>query len=86
MTEPSVWRVLVVDDDAGMRETLSEILGAHDIAAVTAGTAAAAQAILVAEPIALAILDQRLPDATGIELAEAIKATDPDLPVLLMTG
>jgi signal transduction histidine kinase/CheY-like chemotaxis protein len=86
MTEPALWRVLVVDDDAGMRETLSEILGAHDISAVTAGTAAAAHAIIAQESIALAILDQRLPDATGIELAEALKASDPDLPVLLMTG
>ena len=31
MTDPALWRVLVVDDDAGMRETLSEILAAHDI-------------------------------------------------------
>jgi len=86
MTEFAKLRVLVVDDDAGMRETLSEILAAHDIAAVTAGTAAGAHAILAEESISLAILDQRLPDATGIDLAEEIKANDPDLPVLLMTG
>jgi signal transduction histidine kinase len=86
VTEPALWRVLVVDDDAGMRETLAEILGAHDIVVVTAGSAAAARVIVAEEPIALAILDQRLPDATGIELAETLKQTDPDLPVLLMTG
>jgi signal transduction histidine kinase/DNA-binding response OmpR family regulator len=86
MTEPSQWRVLVVDDDAGMRETLAEILAAHDVVTVTAGTAAAAHELLAEGTVALAILDQRLPDATGIELAEALKRDDPDLPVLLMTG
>jgi len=51
VTDPALWRVLVVDDDAGMRETLAEILGAHDVVVVTAGTAAAARAVIDAEPI-----------------------------------
>jgi signal transduction histidine kinase len=36
--------------------------------------------------IALAIVDQRLPDATGTDLAYRLKEIDPDLPVLLLTG
>jgi signal transduction histidine kinase len=36
--------------------------------------------------IALAIVDQRLPDAAGTDLAHRLKELDPDLPVLLCTG
>jgi signal transduction histidine kinase len=85
-SEPGRWRVLVVDDDAGMRETLTDILASKSITAVTASTAAAAEAVMRDGEIALAIVDQRLPDAVGIDLAERLKSLDEDLPVLLMTG
>ena len=85
---PSVgrWRVLVVDDDAGMRETLAELLAAQSIGAITADSAAAAEELVGTERVALAIVDQQLPDAAGTELAARLKADDPDLPVLLLTG
>ena len=80
------WRVLIVDDDAGMRETVADILAAHSIEAVTASSAATAEDAVRAGGIALAIVDQRMPDLAGIDLAERLKKRDPDLPVLLMTG
>ncbi|MBV9290820.1 MAG: response regulator [Frankiales bacterium] len=85
-TDGGHWRVLVVDDDQGMRETLSDILAAQSLAVVAAATAAAAERIAREEPIALAIVDQRLPDALGTDLADRLKQHDPDLPVLLLTG
>jgi signal transduction histidine kinase len=84
--DPGRWRVLVVDDDPGMRETVADILAAHSITPETASTAAAAEAAVRGGHIALAIVDQRLPDAFGTDLAERLKAYDPDLPVLLVTG
>ena len=54
----SQWRVLVVDDDAGMRETLSDILAAESIRTVTAGTGEAAEEVMKLGQVALAILDQ----------------------------
>lgn len=86
MTEPAGWRVLVVDDDAGMRETVSEILESQGIPAVTASNAEAAEDIVRAGDISLAIVDQRLPDAMGTDLSERLHKLDPDMPVLLMTG
>lgn len=79
-------RVLVVDDDAGMRETLQDILAADGIASVTAGTGAAAIAAFEQGGIALALVDQRLPDVAGTDLAQQLKGQDPDLPVLMLTG
>ena len=54
VTEAFAQRVLVVDDDPGMRETLQDILAAEGIAALTAGTGA------------LAVID-RGPRASGEE-------------------
>src|SRR3954454_327114 len=79
-------RVLVVDDDAGMRETLQDILAADGIASVTAATGAAAIAAFEQGGIALALVDQRLPDVAGTDLAQQLKGQDPDLPVLMLTG
>jgi signal transduction histidine kinase len=79
-------RVLVVDDDAGMRETLQDILAADGIASVTAASGAAAIAAFAQGGISLALVDQRLPDVAGTDLAQQLKGQDPDLPVLMLTG
>ena len=78
--------VLIVDDDAGMRETLQDILAVEGLASVTAANGAAAIAAFERGGIALALVDQRLPDIAGTDLAEQLKGKDPDLPVLMLTG
>jgi len=80
------WHVLVVDDDAGMRETVADILSGASIDSRTAANAAAAEAVMAEGNVAMAIVDQRLPDAEGVDLARRLKEMDPDLPVLLLTG
>jgi signal transduction histidine kinase len=80
------WSVLVVDDDPGMRETLADILAVQSISARTVSNARAAEEAMRDDKIALAIVDQRLPDAHGTDLAHRLKEIDPDLPVLLLTG
>ncbi|MBV8957390.1 MAG: response regulator [Actinobacteria bacterium] len=85
-TGPQGDRVLIVDDDAGMRETLVDILGLHGIQATAVGSAAAATASNAASAAAVAVVDQRLPDTTGVELSAALKARDPDLQVVMLTG
>ncbi|HET7530526.1 MAG TPA: ATP-binding protein [Mycobacteriales bacterium] len=86
MSELTGWRVLVVDDDPGMRETLSEILSREHIPSVTAASGHAAEAVMAQGQVALAIVDQRLPDVTGVDLVDRLKAYDGDLPVLLLSG
>ena len=80
------WSVLVVDDDPGMRETLADILEGQSIKATAVSNGRAAEDAMRSGQIALAIVDQRLPDATGTDLAHRLKELDPDLPVLLLTG
>jgi signal transduction histidine kinase len=86
LAEMNGWRVLVVDDDPGMRETLSDILGREEIPCTTAANGRAAEAAMEDGGIVLAIVDQRLPDIMGVDLVDRLKAYDADLPVLLLSG
>ena len=87
MTRPAVpGSVLVVDDDRAMRETVVEILAATGIEAEGAGTAAEARERQERLAPSVALVDQRLPDATGIEVGSRLKERDADLTVLLVTG
>ena len=78
--------VLVVDDDAAMAGTVVEILGLRGItaAAVTSATAAITQEREL-HP-AVVVCDQRLPDMSGLVLCAAIRAIDPDVTLILLTG
>jgi PAS domain S-box-containing protein len=78
--------VLVVDDERGMRETIADVLDLEGIEVHTAGSGAAALEALPRVQPALAIVDYRLPDMTGIELAGALKAADRDIVVVALTG
>ncbi len=78
--------VYVVDDDAGMRETVIDILGLSRVGAEGFGTGSSVQAALGSARPDLVIVDQRLPDTTGINLATMLKSRDPDLGVILLTG
>jgi two-component system, response regulator FlrC len=78
--------VLVVEDDATLREALIDTLLAAGIAALGAGDAADALRQLEAEEIALVITDVHMPGPNGYQLLTSIKRLRPDLPVVLMTA
>jgi FixJ family two-component response regulator len=78
--------VYVVDDDPGMRQTVTEILARAGIAAEGFASGASVLAPNGAGRPDLAVVDQRLPDITGIALSDRLKTQDPDLAVILLTG
>jgi len=80
--------LLVIEDDAGERMTITELLGHDDIDVIPVGTGEGALAILRAQPVDCVVLDLRLPDMSGFELLEKFR-DDPhlsDLPVVVFTG
>jgi CheY-like chemotaxis protein len=81
-------RILVVDDDAGNRETLTELLGlsGHDVVAAESGKHALDIMHEVGRPFDVALVDLAMPDMNGIELARLLRARDPALRVALVTG
>jgi two-component system phosphate regulon sensor histidine kinase PhoR len=83
---PRMGTVLVVDDDDSMRETAVEILSSTGMQAEGAASAAAARSLQNEIRPEVALVDQRLPDSTGVELGSALKERDDDMTVLLVTG
>ncbi len=78
--------VLVVDDDDGLQNTLCDILDMTGIDATGVGSASEATRWCELHSPDLVVLDQRLPDASGLQLAALLKANSPLLPVVLLTG
>jgi two-component system response regulator FlrC len=78
--------VLIVEDDAALREALTDTLRAAGITAVAAGDARAALECLDSTEIALVISDVQMPGPSGYELLSEIKRLRADLPVVLMTA
>jgi signal transduction histidine kinase len=78
--------VFIVDDDPSMRQSIIDILDSAGISGHGFGSGAAALAPDRPGQPDLAIVDQRLPDTTGIDLSISLKTSDPDLSVILLTG
>jgi DNA-binding response OmpR family regulator len=80
-----VSRVLFVEDDRSLGRTLTERLEAERLEVVWARSIAEAQTHLTGAPWDLAILDVKLPDGSGFDLARQIKRTTLT-PVMFMTA
>src|SRR5579863_2353589 len=78
--------VLIVEDDADLREALTDTLQAAGIPAAAAGNAGEALKLLESHEIALVISDVQMPGPNGYQLLASIKALRPELPVVLMTA
>ena len=79
-------RILVVDDEPGIRLMLSAALKREGHAVQLATDGPSALALLDAEPVDLIVTDIRMPGMTGIELLDAAKRIDPNLSVIMMTA
>jgi diguanylate cyclase (GGDEF)-like protein len=78
--------VLLVDDDEELRQTLVGVLAIEGVETITAGRVDQALELVVVQKPDVVVVDYQLPDGSGIELAQQVKAHDPELPVLLLTG
>ena len=79
-------RILVVDDDAAMRQVLSLFLEAEGYEVETAENGARGLERYRAESWDVVLTDREMPGMCGNELAEAIKRINPTMPVILVTG
>ena len=78
--------VLVVDDDRTIRETLADFFETVGCAVRTAATASEGRQAAAAHAPDVVLADLRLPDASGLTLLEALRADDPELGVIVLTG
>ncbi len=79
-------KALVVDDEVDMCWVLERILQGVGFKTHSAYTGEGALNVLKRDSIKLAFVDIKLPDMDGIELTRMIKASNPSLPVILISG
>jgi two-component system, NtrC family, response regulator HydG len=77
-------RVLVVDDEPGMRETLVEILSSNGYQASAAPDGESALQSLRTTPVDVVLMDVRMPGRDGVSILEELG--DPPPRVILMTA
>jgi CheY-like chemotaxis protein/signal transduction histidine kinase/HAMP domain-containing protein len=87
-TRPRRKQLLVVEDDAGERLGLTELLKDDNIDIVAVGTGEEAIGRMTALPPDCIVLDLRLPDMSGFDILERIRADSTlcDVPVIVFTG
>ncbi len=79
-------RLMVIDDDQGACETLADVFTEKGFDLTTAGSGQEAIKSLERELVDVAIIDIKLPDMDGISLLKRIKAIDPELVCIIITG
>ncbi len=85
---PSPWRLLIVEDSEADYLLLADNLRRQGFAALTerVATAAGLQAALDRQPWEAVLSDFNLPQFSALEALPLVKATDPDLPFLIVSG
>jgi two-component system cell cycle response regulator CpdR len=87
ISSPSEARILVVDDDADVRDLTVAVLEAADHNVIAAEDGAAAFLLLEEHPsVSLLLTDVVMPRMDGLTLADLAKTRRPDLKVIYITG
>jgi PAS domain S-box-containing protein len=79
-------KILIVDDEPRMCESLRMLLGGNGYEVYTAGSGAEARAILQDKRFDVALLDMVMPDTDGHQLMDLINQKNPDTDVIVITG
>jgi DNA-binding response OmpR family regulator len=79
-------RVLVIEDDSAIRRGLADALGFAGYEVIEAATGAVGRAQAERATFDLLLLDLILPGVNGFEILEAVRASRPTLPVIILTA
>jgi CheY-like chemotaxis protein len=79
-------RVLVVDDEAPVRQLLASVLGAEGVQLYEAHDHPSALEQIHTHELDVAIIDKNLPGGTGLDLIRTLKQRRPDAEAILITG
>ncbi len=87
-SKPRRRRLLVVEDDPGEQFSIRELLAYDDVEIVAAASGEEALRLLGSEDWDCVVLDLRLPDMSGFDVLERLRADDSatDVPVVVFTG
>jgi DNA-binding NtrC family response regulator len=82
----SLARILVIDDEAAIRESLEVLLKLEGYTTKMAGDGLEGLRILDQDSFDLVLLDLALPGQSGLELLPQIKERNPELPIIMITA
>jgi DNA-binding NtrC family response regulator len=83
---PTMGSVLIIDDEAAIRESLQTLLEMDGYSTETAESGKEGLTRAGEKPFDLILLDVALPDANGIDLLAELRQRDPNLPVIIITA
>jgi len=86
MNQPPLCTVLVVDDEPGIRKTLSTHLAKWQFKVLTAANGCQAMALMKSACPDAVITDLFMPEVDGFELLKHLRKTTPELPVIVISG
>jgi len=86
LAEGTPCRLLVIDDEPQVRETLANLLRAVGHTVTEAASGPAGLALLATTPVDCVLTDLGMPEMTGWEVARHITAAWPTLPIVVLTG
>jgi diguanylate cyclase (GGDEF)-like protein/PAS domain S-box-containing protein len=89
MTQKSITRLLLVEDNAGDARLLREMLReqeSHDIEVTRVDCMSAAETHLARQAVDIILLDPGLPDAQGLQSVQRAHAAAPGVPLVVLTG
>jgi len=78
--------LLVVDDEADVREVIEDYFRAHGYAVTGAANAEAAKAVVSSQPIDLALIDIHMPGEDGLSLARHLRERYASIAIVMLTS
>jgi two-component system OmpR family response regulator len=78
-------RILMVDDDPGIRDVVSDFLGRHGYSVTTAGDAREMEQALEREPVDLIVLDVMLPGEDGLAICRRLAVGEAP-PIIMLSA
>ena len=78
--------VQIIDDDPTICDALAELLGSVDLTVKTYPSALAFLEQLAPDSVGCVVTDIQMPQMSGLELLRQLRASNPRLPVIVMSG
>ena len=86
MKETNQYKLLLVEDDAGVRESLAHVLTSEGYQILLAGNGVEALEMTAQNVVDLVLLDLNLPKKNGWDTFEVMTKQNPQLPVIIITA
>ncbi|BCB95322.1 sporulation initiation phosphotransferase F [Dissulfurispira thermophila] len=79
-------KILVVDDDRGVRLSFCEVLKGEGFLPIEASNGKEAIELFKKETPLAVLLDLKMPGMDGLEVLQELKKIDPDIPIIIVTA